>query len=76
MDTLTALLNEIRPGKDFARADDFFEQGVLDSLDLTTLVSELEVRYGVYVDIDEIVPGNFCNLGAIRAFLVRKGAQV
>jgi acyl carrier protein len=76
MDELTAILNDIRPGKDFAGAENFFDQGVLDSLDLTTLVASLESRYGVFLDVDEIVPENFRNLGAIRSLLARKGVTV
>jgi acyl carrier protein len=76
MDELTAILNDIRPGKDFAGAENFFDQGVLDSLDLTTLVASLESHYGVFLDVDEIVPENFRNLGAIRSILARKGVTV
>lgn len=70
---LIAILSEIRPGKDFVRADNFFEEGVLDSLDLTALVSALESCYGVFVDVDEMVPENFRSLAAIEKFLAGKG---
>ena len=76
MNELTAILNDIRPGKDFAGADNFFDQGVLDSLDLTTLVASLESRYGIFLDVDEIVPENFLNLNAIKTLLARKGVSV
>lgn len=75
MSELITILNEIRPGQNFVGAQNFFDQGILDSLDLTTLVSELESRYGVFVDVDEIVPENFRNLEAIKAFLERKGVH-
>lgn len=73
MDELISILNEIRPSQDFLRAENFFDQGLLDSLDLTLLVAALESRYNVFVDVDEIVPENFCNLEAISAILTRKG---
>jgi acyl carrier protein len=76
MNELTAILNDIRPGKDFAAAENFFDQGVLDSLDLTTLVASLESRYGIFLDVDEIVPENFRNLDAIKTLLARKGVSV
>jgi acyl carrier protein len=76
MDELTAILNEVRPGQNFAEAENFFDQGMLDSLDMTTLVSALESRYGIFVDVDEIVPDNFRNLAAIRTFLASKGVSV
>jgi acyl carrier protein len=73
MDELNVILQEIRPGKNFADAENFFEQGLLDSLDLTILISALESRFGIFVDVDEIVPDNFRNLPAIRGFLTGKG---
>jgi acyl carrier protein len=76
MNELTEILNDIRPGKDFASAENFFDQGVLDSLDLTTLVASLESRYGIFLDVDEIVPENFRNLEAIRTLLASKGVTV
>jgi acyl carrier protein len=73
MDKVIEILNEIRPGKNFATADNFFEQGILDSLDMTALVAALESNYGVFMDVDEIVPDNFRNVDAIKAILGRKG---
>jgi acyl carrier protein len=76
MDDVIAILNEIRPGQDFLGAQDFFDQGVLDSLDLTTLVAALETRFGVFVDVDELVADNFRNVAAIKAVLARHGVDV
>jgi acyl carrier protein len=73
MEELISILNEIRPGQDFSRAENFFDQGVLDSLDLTALVAALESRYGVFMDVDEITANNFRNLAAIKTILARKG---
>lgn len=76
MDELTTILTEIRPGQDYARAENFFHQGMLDSLDMTALVASLESRYNVFLDVDEIVPQNLCSLGAIKTLLARKGVNV
>jgi acyl carrier protein len=76
MNELTEILNEIRPGQDFLSVDNFFDQGVLDSLDLTTLVAALESRYGVFIDVDEMVTDNFRNLAAIQSLLAHKGVKI
>jgi acyl carrier protein len=73
MDKVIAILNEIRPGQEFAGVSDFFAQGVLDSLDLTALVAALESHYDMFVDVDEMIPDNFRNLAAIKAILARHG---
>jgi acyl carrier protein len=76
MNELISILTELRPGKDFSAAENFFDEGILDSLDLTTLVSAIESRYGVFVDVDEMVPENFRNLAAIEKFLAGKGVKI
>jgi acyl carrier protein len=76
MDDVIAILNEIRPGQDFAGAENFFDQGVLDSLDLTALVAALESRYDVFVDVDEIVADNFRSVASIKAILARHGVNL
>ena len=76
MDDVIAILNEIRPGQDFAGAENFFDQGVLDSLDLTALVAALESRYDVFVDVDEMVADNFRNVASIKVILARHGVTL
>jgi acyl carrier protein len=76
MREVIAILKEIRPGQDFNGVDNFFDRGILDSLDLTALVSALETRYGIFIDVQEIVPDNFLNLAAIKAVLARHGVTV
>jgi acyl carrier protein len=76
MHELIEILNDIRPGENFSKAENFFDQGFLDSLDLTTLVAALESRYGVFIDVDEITADNFRNLTAIKTILARKGVSL
>lgn len=70
------MLLEIRPGQNFSGAENFFDQGMLDSLDMTALVAALESRFNVFLDVDEIVPENLKNLRAIKQLLERKGISV
>jgi acyl carrier protein len=74
MSKVLAILSEIRPEFDFSQSDDFFEDGMLDSFDLVTLVAELDKSYGISIDGMDIVPDNFNNVPAIEALLVRNGA--
>lgn len=73
MSKVPAILSRIRPEFDFAQSEDFFEDGMLDSFDLMTLVSELDKEYGISIDGTDIVPDNFSNVGAIEALLARSG---
>ena len=76
MEELTAILTEIRAGQDYSGAENFFNEGLLDSLDMTALVASLESRYNVFLDVDEIVPENLCSLKTIKTLLARKGVNL
>ena len=73
MSTVLDILAQIRPEFDFSQSSDFFEDGMLDSFDLVTLVSELDKAYGISIDGLHIVPENFQNVAAIEALLSRNG---
>ena len=73
MSRVPAILAEVRPEFDFAQSHDFFEDGVLDSFDLLTLVTELDRAYGISIDGMDIVPQNFSSVAAIEALLIRNG---
>ena len=75
MDELISILTEIRAGQDYAGAGNFFKEGLLDSLDMTALVASLESKYGVFLDVEEIVPENLCNLKTIQTLLAHKGVS-
>jgi chitin disaccharide deacetylase len=75
MEIIVAILKDIRPEYDFIGVDDFFAKGMLDSFDLTVLVSSLEERFAISVDGADIVPENFRNVDAIASLLKRYAAS-
>jgi acyl carrier protein len=76
MEEVIAILNEIRPGENFSGVQNFFDQGLLDSVDLTALVAALESRYDVFIDVDEMTPDNFRSVSAIKMVLTNKGVRL
>ena len=52
------------PAIDFDRTD-LIESGVLDSINLVTLISLLEEKYGIEITMDYLVPENFESVEAI-----------
>ena len=76
MTTPASILSAIRPELDFAASNDFFADGLLDSLDLMILVAELEKSYGVRIHGTAIVPENFRNLAAIERLIEEIGDQI
>lgn len=75
MDEIISILAVIRPECDFTRSEDFIKEGLLDSLDIITLVSALEDRLGIFIEGQDVTPENFRNLDALWAFLRRYSIQ-
>lgn len=71
---ITEILNGIRPEFDFSQPVDFIEEGMLDSFDVVTLVSELEDKFDILVDGEDIVPENFSSIESIET-LVNKSEK-
>ena len=72
---IVEILKEIRPEFEFEGVENFFEEGMLDSFDLMTLVSTLQEEYGVKIAGEAILPENFANVDAIVALLEKSGAK-
>ena len=75
VDKIEAILKDIRPEFDFSGVNDFFEEGMLDSFDLVTLVSTLDNEFKISIKGTDIVPENFCSVSAISALLEKYEAK-
>jgi len=69
------ILNGIRPEFDFGSETNYISQGMLDSFDLITLVTELDESFSISIDGTDILPENFESAEAIEALLKKNGAQ-
>ena len=75
MKTIEEILTEIRPEFDFSASEDFIGDGMLDSFDVVTLVSELEKTFSISIEGVDILPENFRNIAAIRNLLEKCGVR-
>ena len=73
MPTIAEILKEIRPEFDFTASQDFVGDGMLDSFDIVTLVSDLDKAYGISISGLDIVPENFQNIASIQKLLQKYG---
>ena len=71
MDQLLEILNRLHPDVDFTEVDDLYEEGVLDSLDMVRLVTEISQTFDVEVPPEELIPENFVNADSILAMIER-----
>ena len=71
MNELEKILSDMHPEIDFSQSHDLVGEGILDSIDIVTLIGEIEERFGVRISIDELTPENFSSVGAIRKMIER-----
>ena len=65
MEKLLELLKGIRPDVDFENETALIDDGILDSFDVVSIISELDDAFGVQVRITELDPENFNSAEAI-----------
>lgn len=65
MDKLLELLKNIRPDVDFENETELIDEGILDSFDVVSIISEIDDAFGVQIRINELEPENFNSVEAI-----------
>ena len=73
MKTVLDVLKGIRPEFDFTTSEDFIVDGMLDSFDVITLISELDQAYGISINGTDILPENLKSLATITTLLHKYG---
>ncbi len=73
MKPVLEVLKGIRPEFDFSTSEDFIADGMLDSYDVITLISELDQSYGISIAGTDILPENVRNLAALHQLLQKYG---
>ncbi|EFR48861.1 hypothetical protein HCMG_01034 [Helicobacter canadensis MIT 98-5491] len=49
--------------------DNLVEDGIIDSMEIMSLMQEIETHYGVFIDFDYITPENLRNFQSISAMI-------
>ncbi len=71
MEQLLNILHGMHPDVDFHTSNALIEDGILDSLDIVTLITEINAAYDVSIPAEEIIPENFSSALAIYALIER-----
>lgn len=66
---LLGILQDIHPEIDYEKEKNLIDNGIFDSFDIVTLISEIVVNFDIKVPANEITPDNFNSLEAIMALL-------
>lgn len=65
MDELLEILTDLHPEVDFESEEGLIDDGILDSFDIVTLISEIQDVFEIAIDAQKIVPENFNSAQAI-----------
>ncbi len=71
MDQLIEILSSIRPDVDFEKEDALIDDEILTSFDIIAMVSEINVQYGIEIQVDDLLPENFNSVDAIMELIER-----
>ena len=71
MEKLLELLRELHDDVDYENEESLVDDGILDSLDTVTLVTEINERFDVSIPAEEIIPENFNSAKALWTLICR-----
>lgn len=71
METLLEILEEIRPDVDFENTVSLIDNHILNSLEIISLVAEIEDEFDITVPTVEIAPSNFNSAQAMWELINR-----
>ena len=71
-DKLLQILEEDCPGVDFAEETALVDDGVIESLDMVTIVADIMDAFGVTLTVDDLLPENFNTVDAMLDLIERK----
>lgn len=71
MKELLEILQGIKPGVDFENEQRLVEKGILDSMAMIRLVSEIGDEFDVEIKVTDLVPENFNSAEAIMSLIER-----
>ena len=71
MERLIEILEDIHPDVDYAGCTDLIDGHILSSLDIISLIAELEDEYDITIPTVEIVPANFNSAQKLMDMILR-----
>ena len=71
MEQLLEILSDLHPEVDFEECDTLIDDGILDSFDIVSLISEINEEFDVVISAEYIIPENFNSAEALYALIER-----
>lgn len=71
MDEIMKILQDVRPDVDFEKETKLIDEGILDSFDIITIVSEFNETFDIDIDVEDLEPYNFNTVSAMRELVLK-----
>ena len=71
MEELMSILEELRPDVDFENETGLIANGILDSFDIVSLVTQLNDAFDIEIRPSDLIPANFNSAQAMLALVER-----
>lgn len=68
---LMEILSDLRPDVEFEKETKLIDDGILDSFDIVSLVSELNSEFDVEINVMDLEPENFNTVSAMLELIVK-----
>ncbi len=76
MEQILKILKNIEVDADFENSENFIGDSLLDSLDIMTLVEDLEVAFDIEIMGSDIIPENFSTIEKIQQLVEKRGGNI
>ena len=71
MDKLLSILKEIKSDVNFETETELVDKGILDSIEIVTIIGAIEENYKLEIDPNDIDPDNFRSVTAMWEMIQR-----
>ena len=76
MKRLKRILSSLHPEIEIDRETRLLDDGILDSLDIVTLITDLNDEYRISIGAEEITTHNFQNIDSIERLIRLRGGEI
>lgn len=71
MEQLIEILKELHDDVDYEECETLVEDGILNSLDIVAIITEIDDKFDVRIPAEEILPENFNSAKALWELITR-----
>lgn len=69
MERLKKIMEQIRPDIDFEKEKALIDDEILDSFDIISIVSEVNMEFDIEINVDDLLPENFNSIEALYSLI-------